>query len=177
MANAGEAATFLHFTHLVETFGVPQATAAELRLRHWGWGVVSATDAGDGLFYPGEGPLHLVLPVYEAGELVDLCAFRSADPTRWLLRTGCGWALGLEDGFERLTWREVVPLAVSPLEWLQAGADGLCVLDWDAPEIHDLLAVPHLVCSSPELANHLKRSLAKPVRFPEISVGGMDLAA
>jgi hypothetical protein len=80
-------------------------------------------------------------------------------------------ALGLEGGLEPLIWRESVPVAASPLEWLQRGADGICPLDYDAPELCDLFAMQRLVCSSLSLANLLKRSLTKPVRLPSISVG------
>ncbi len=152
-------------------------TIGELGRRHYGFGVARAAPVGDGLYEPGEGELHLLLPVFEDGELIDLCAFRSSDPLNWVLRTGLGWALGLEDGMEPLSWQESVGLAVSPLEWLRDGATGVCVLDWDAPEVRYLSDLPHLVCSSDELATQLRAALARPVRFPSISVEETRLAA
>lgn len=152
----------------LEALGVSRTVCAELGLNRWG--VIRASEGEDGLYILGEGEPHLVLPVIDQGELVDLVAFRSSDPNRWLLRRGVGWALGLESGLERHTWGDPVPLAVSPLEWLQQGADGLCVLDWDAPEVHYLVGVPHLVCSNEHQAAMLRRALSRPVRFPAISV-------
>lgn len=170
LREAAHAVTHAHLRRLV-ALGVGWPTLGELGRDHIGFGVVHAVDAGDGLYHPGEGDLHLLLPVYENGELADLVAFRSADPNRWLLRTGCGWALGLEEGLARHTWGDPVPLSVSPLEWLQGSAEGVCILDWDAPEVHYLADIPHLVCSSDALATRLRTALAKPVRFPTISVG------
>src|SRR5436853_1956909 len=102
LASAGRASTFLHAKRL-EQLGVSIATVAELRRHDWGWGVVHAVEhpSEPGLYCPdSSGPLHVLLPVYDRGDLVDLVAFRSSDPERWLLRTGAGWCLGLEGGFE-----------------------------------------------------------------------------
>ncbi len=169
MRAAAKASSFIHAKALVG-LGVSLDTVADLRRHHWGWGVAHAFDDGNGLYCPGEGPLHLVLPVYEDGELIDLCAFRSASPAGWLLRTGLGWVLGLKHGLEHHTRGDPVHLSVSPLEWLRRACDGLCVLDWDAPEVHYLSEVSHLICSSPELARCLTAALSRPVRFPEIVV-------
>lgn len=114
--------------------GVSWETIGELGREHHSFGVVNCAPGEDGLYIPGEGELNLVLPIFESGELVDLCAFQSRNPTDSLLRVGSGWALGLERGLERHTWADAVPLAVSPLDWLRNGAEGLCVVDWDAPE-------------------------------------------
>jgi hypothetical protein len=176
LASAALAIKIMHFRTL-ERLGVARDTLCE-RWRHdWGFGVAPATAGEDELYVPGEGPPHLILPVYDDGELVDLCAFRSADPTRWLLRTGQGWALGLERGLMAHAWGDPVPLAVSPLEWMRQGCVGLCVLDWSAPEVRYLLEVPHLVCSSRDLAAMLRAKLATPVRFPTISIEEARLVA
>lgn len=161
----------------IRALGVSWATIGELGRNHYGFGVARVCDAGDGLYYPGAGEPGLILPIYEDGELVDLCAIRSRDPLNWFLRTGFGWALGLEEGLGRHTWGEPVPMAVSPLEWLQRSAEGLCILDWDAPEIHFLADIPHLVCRSGTLAKRLRAALAKPIRLPLISVGESRVAA
>ncbi len=171
-----QAVTRLRLRQLVG-LGISWATIGELGRHHYGFGVIRAVPADDGLYVPGDGEPHLLLPVYEDGELIDLCAFRSGDPLNWLLRTGLGWALGLEDGIEPLAWAESVGLAVSPLEWLREGATGVCILDWDAPVLRYLSDLPHLVCSSNELATRLRAALARPVRFPTISVGETHIAA
>ena len=96
---------------------------------------------------------------------------------RWLLRSGQGWALGVENGLERHTWGDPVAVSASPLEWLCRGEDGLVVLDWDAPEVRYLRDVPHLACSTASLANHLRNTLSKPLRIPQISIMETRLAA
>lgn len=161
----------------LRALGVSWPTIGELGRHHHGLGIVRAKEAEDELYILGDGEQHLVLPVYEDGELLDLVAFRSGDPERWLLRSGYGWALGLEHGLGRHTWGGPVPLSVSPLEWLQRGAEGLCVLDWSAPEVYYLNDIDHLVCSSARLAKHLRIALSKPARLPKISIEEPRLAA
>lgn len=179
LRSAAEQVHSLHLSRL-RGLGVSWETIAELGRHSYGLGVANAIEhpSEPGLYCldPAGAP-HLVLPVFDAGELIDLVAFRSSAPNDWLLRTGLGWALGLERGLERHTWGDPVNLAVSPLEWLQQGATGLCVLDWDAPEVPYLTGVPHLVCSTETQAALLRKSLARPVRFPTISVMEAALAA
>lgn len=177
LAKAAQAVSPIHLRHLV-ALGVGWPTIAEIGRHHYGLGLVQAQCGDPGLFSPGEGPVHLQLPVFEDGELVDLVAFRSGQPSQWLLRTGAGWALGLEGGLQRHTWGDdPVPLAASPLEWLQAECRGVCILDWAAPEVHYLTAIPHLSCRTGELAAMLRAALTRPVRFPMISVMEAQLVA
>jgi hypothetical protein len=164
LRSACEAVRHSHLRQLV-ALGVSWPAIGELGRHHFGFGVTPAASAGDGLYSPGEGELHLVLPVYEDGELIDLCAFRSCDPLGWSLRTGLGWALGLEGGFAPHSWADTVPLVESPLEWLRNGATGLCVIDWDAPEVSHLTDLPHIACSTPRLAVRLRYALARPQRL------------
>lgn len=148
-------------------------------------GIGEAEDAGNGLYQPGEGALHMILPIVEDGELVDLCAFRSNIPDRWLLRKGLGFALGLEDGLSPWLWYQPAdpeakpprfqvgkPLHIfsNPLEWLRAGRDGVCVLDWSAPEIRRLNGFERLTVSDATTARLLRASLSRPVRIPVIDV-------
>ncbi len=176
LKNAASAVTALHLRRLA-VLGVGWSVIGELGRHHYGFGVSRAAPDGSGLYSPGDGEPHLLLPVYEDGELVDLCAFRSDVPLNWLLRTGLGWALGLEEGMAPHAWADTVPLAESPLEWLRGGATGLCVIDWDAPEVTYLADLPHIVCSTERLAEQLRSALARPLRFPSISVRETRLAA
>lgn len=172
------ACRFIHVKAL-EAKGVSRSTLAHFN-RDYGFGIIKASEhpSEPGLFIhdPG-GPPHLALPVVEDGELIDLVAFRSNTPNAWLLRTGDGWCLGLETGLERHTWGDPVPVAVSPLEWLQGGAQGLCILDWDAAELHYLAGVPELVCSNEHQAAMLRSALTRPVYLPSISVQEAQRAA
>ena len=165
--SAGLASTLFHFKHLIG-LGVPRATIAELRREDWGWGVTRAVDAGDGLYSPGEGPLHLVMPVLDDGDLIDIVAFRSGSPADWKLRTGLGLALGLDRGWERHRWAEEVQLSLTPLDWLRNGADGICIVDWDAPDITMLASLPRITCPTRESAAQLRRALTRPQTLPPI---------
>lgn len=178
-AELAASAQGLRVTHLraLERMGVIRSTLAGFN-RDYQFGVGCVVESSPGLFsFDPDAAPHLLLPVWDHGELIDLVAFRSGNPTGWLLRTGLGWALGVESGLERHTWGDVVPLAVSPLEWLQGGCQGLCILDWAAPEVHYLVGVRHLVCSNEHQAAMLRRALAKPVCFPAISVQEAHRAA
>lgn len=144
------------------------------------FGVTNAEALGDGLYQPCDGgPPHLILPVLEDGALVDLCAFRADDPGGWLLRTGNGWCLGLNEPVGLLTWRDSVSLFGTPLDWLRADMKGLCILDWSATEaIRTLDVLPHIICDTDATAANLHRALTRPVRLPRIStMKGIALAA
>ena len=169
LTDAGAASTLLHFKHLVG-LGVPRETIASLRRDNWGWGVVKAADVGEGLYSPGDGLLHLLLPVFNDGDLIDLVAFRSGKAADWKLRTGLGFALGLERGWECHHWRDEVELSLTPLDWLRNGADSLCILDWDAPDITMLASLPRIACPNREAAAQLSRALTRPQTLPPIYV-------
>lgn len=176
LADAGAATTLLHFHHLV-ALGVPRATLAAQRADSWGWGVVNAVDVGDGLYCPGNGPLHLVLPVWDGDDLIDLVAFRSANPADWRLRTGFGLCLGLDRGWEPFYWQDEVELTTTPLDWLRGGADGLCVVDWESPELHMLSTLPRIDCPDRRAAAQLRQALTRPQRLPQITVKETRFAA
>jgi hypothetical protein len=164
---------------VLERLGVSRKTLAEFN-RYCGFGVVRAAEhpSEPGLYIlDAEGAPHLVLPVWEDGALVDLVGFRPGSANRWLLRTGLGWCLGVERGLERHTWGDRVSLAVSPLDWLRGNTEGLCILDWDAPEVHYLKGVPHLICSNEHQAAMLRSALTRPVYLPTISIKETRLAA
>jgi hypothetical protein len=162
----------------LKALGVPMRALAHCPT--YGFGVVNAEDVGQGLYQPCDhGDTHLVLPVLFEGCLVDLVAFRAADPGGWLLRTGHGWCLGLNEPVGLLTWRDSISLRATPIDWMRADQDGLCILDWSAVEqIHGLDVLPHIACDDHATADNLRRALTRPVRLPTISVmGGTSLAA
>lgn len=170
LAEASEASTPMHYRRLL-ALGVRSETVAELRgLNGLGWGIARASPGKDGLYEPGEGEQHLVLPIAIDHVVVDLVAFRSATPDVWALRSGLGWALGVERGLERYTWGEPVILYETPLDWLRADKLGLCVLDWTAPELRYLRTLPEIECASERLAAVLRRHLRRDPHFPNITV-------
>jgi len=156
----------------LKALGVPWATIAHMGHRHYFGGSVRVIAIDDGLYAPSdEGKPHLILPVFEDGELVDLVAFTSEQPMAWLLRLGTGWSLGLIDGFERHSWEDEVRLWASPLDWLRADRDGLCILDWSAPEVYNLSRLPNIRCQDDRLAEQLMHALSRPYRLPNITYG------
>jgi hypothetical protein len=158
--------------HRLKALGVPWSTIAQMGARHYFGGSSRVIDIDDGLYAPSdEGAPHLVLPVFEDGELVDLVAFTAQQPLAWLLRLGTGWSLGLIDGLERHSWQEEVRLWASPLDWLRADCDGLCVLDWTAPEVLELARLPSIRCQDKTLAERLREALSRPYRLPTITYG------
>ena len=158
--------------HRLKALGVPWSTIAQMGHHHRFGGSARVIDIDDGLYAPSdEGTPHLILPVFENDELVDLVAFTSDQPLAWLLRLGTGWSLGLLDGFERHSWEVEVRLWASPLDWLQADCDGLCILDWSASEVLELARLPSIRCQDKPLAERLREALSRPYRLPIITFG------
>lgn len=177
-AELAAAAKRLRAVHLrmLERLGAPRGPLCDMLRDGWSLGISPASKDSEGLYQPSDGPPHLIVPVWEDGALIDLCAFRS-DATDWpLLRTGNGWALGLERGIEAHAWGPAA-LVTTPLDWLCRGGRALCVLDWAAAEVGYLRDVPHLVCQSQELAAVLLGALTRPPRLPKISVEEAHRAA
>jgi hypothetical protein len=154
---------------LLRGLGVPFLTAANRRARgQAAWGVAKAKAGEDGLFLLGEGVPHLLLPVIMDGELIDLLAFRSGSPNDWMLRTGLGWALGMDRGLEPYTRGDVPTVHETPLDWLRADCTGLCVLDWSALELHSLKGIAKIACATDALRSTLRRHLTRDPRLPEL---------
>lgn len=158
--------------HRLKALGVPWNTIAHMGARHQFGGSSRVIDVDNGMYAPSdEGTPHLILPVFEDCELVDLVAFTSDQPMAWLLRLGVGWSLGLIDGIERHSWEREVRLWASPLDWLRADQDGLCILDWSAPEVLELARLPSIRCQDRLLAERLKEALTRPYHLPVITYG------
>jgi hypothetical protein len=63
-----------------------------------------------------------------------------------------------------------------PLEWLQHGRDGACLIDWRAARF-DLADMPAIACSSDMLAASVEKALRQPVNLPALFVREADHAA
>jgi hypothetical protein len=160
-----------HVLHLQKLLavGVKMRTVANLKCRgQAAWGVVNAAAGEDGLFVPGEGVPHLLLPVIMDGELIDLVAIRSSIPSDWMLRTGLGWALGMDRGLEPYTWGDMPTVHETPLDWLRADCTGICVLDWSAPELHSLKGIAKISCATDGVRSTLTRHLTRDPNLPEL---------
>jgi len=175
MDAAGVSVLQVHLDHM-QALGVSRSTIAEMGRSGWPFGVANVESIGGGNYQPGEGVPHSILPVVEDGGLVDLVAFRSGSPDDWMLRTGNGFALGIQDGMaayvrvEKDFWENSAHLFSNPLDWLRGGGAGICVLDWNSPEIYRLNMLAHVTVSDSATGKLLEQALRRPVRIPRIEL-------
>jgi|TARA_R110002049_G_scaffold3488_1_gene26092 hypothetical protein len=152
----------------IRALGVTSTTIATLGHVQAPFGVMAVENIGGGIFQPGGEIPAIVQPVYDDGCLIDLVAWRTNDPTAWLLRTGAAWALGV-DAIRINSWTDTaIAIDATPLDWLRGGASGLCILNWVAPEIRTLLRVKSIT-AEPAITRQLRGVLSKPLYFPEIT--------
>lgn len=169
MKTAAFAVRQAHLDRL-RALGVTKGTIADAGAEFFPFGVTEAEPSRGGTYQPGQGLAHIVLPVLERGELVDLCAFRSTAPDEWSLRVGNGWALGLNNCVASHSWEPSVHLSSNPLEWLRRDRAGICILDWRSPELMQLDALDFVTVSDPATARLLAEALSRPVRLPNIQI-------
>lgn len=152
--------------------GVSPATIAALGRSYVPFGVVNLTTESTGTYQPGDGAAHIVQPVVEDGELIDLVAWHTLRPGRWWLRNGVGWAINPEGLGEFDRWGDGPPvLHASPLDWLRAGGTGSVILDWsNRVAINELRAHDSIACASSELAGTLRKAMMATVRMPSFTV-------
>ena len=107
-----------------------------------------------------DGDLAVLQPVGEWDGLnwvlEDLVAFHLDRPDRWWLRRGAVQILGAQN----IRPEPVFPLTLhdTPLSWLQAGAGGVCVIDWRVDPERFLYAGP-IEADSPSLKARLERRI------------------
>ena len=115
------------------------STAA--RIRAGGLAVPRVVPAGQ-LYVPcPTGDPMFAIPVYDgqapsfdnpdlSAALIDILAFRLEEPTIWWLRNGAPHlVLGRNHLITAMLDGTAVQLHSTPLEWLQAGCEGVCLLD------------------------------------------------
>ena len=92
------------------------------------------------------------------GEVDDLIAFKTADPGSWWLRRG---AVDLLGAYNITSWRlDSLRIYETPLSWLQAGAKGICILDWGLNPASILLGAGYLETESLDLKTRLERRIS-----------------
>lgn len=134
---------------------------------------VKAGRVEDGCFIPGDGPPHIVQPIAVDGVLADYAAWRTETPEKWHLRTGAATFLGdVDRAVDACLWGEAAHLLPSPLTWLQAGGNGLVILNWSSLDVVELNRLPSVVVDSAELAGMLRATLSRPPPIPVITVSG-----
>lgn len=163
MLAATQAVRQAHIDRLIG-LGVSGAALATLGSRQLAFGVAQVEPCKLGLYQPCAGAEHVVMPVMEVGETVDLIAWRTTQPNRWAWRFGIGWALGTDFLLPR--WDDgPVPLFATPLEWMAAAGEGICVLDWSAPELRELASLEAIEADE-TTGRRLLATLSKPARMP-----------
>ena len=100
-------------------------------------------------------------------EVHDLIAFKPDSPERWWRRRGEVDLLGTSN---ITPWR-LSPLTIhdTPLSWLQAGADGVAIVDWGLDPIARLGGAGHLEAETWALKHRLER------RIQEVAVASFDI--
>ena len=137
-------------------------------------GAAWITTASVGLFeFHDDGELALIVPegVPEWpgwAEVHDLIGFKLDSPDRWWRRRGDVDLLGTSN---ISPWR-LSPLTIheTPLSWLQAGADGICVINWGFDPIARLVAAGHLETETTAVKMWLER------RIQEVALAAFDIA-
>ena len=117
-----------------------------------------------------DGKPHIVAPVIQRGEWVDLVAFASKPERPAMTLFGVAWALGA-DALTVPMHPEPVPVMRHPVDWLVARGAGACFVDWTAARVH-LAEFEHAPLEAEDLEHgtHLRRALQpRPVRAPRIT--------
>ena len=131
---------------------------------------------GAGGLFEFDGPdAALLIAVREHGQVIDVCAARSAAPDEWAVLRGDGWLLG-HDAFLRCQLDGEGSLRVrgNPIDWLRGGCVGICVLDWSAAALGALRGLGPkvtLICDEPQAAQRLGAVLAWE-GLPKVGVAG-----
>lgn len=116
------------------------------------------------------GSLHeevFVQPICSEGKIIDLVAWHPADPSQWWLRSNLGSILGEDCLFQQDCSGEIV-LHGQPLDWLCAGGSGVCILDWEAPELRQLVLFETIIVPDRQARDRIIQVFCKPPRLPRI---------
>ena len=126
-------------------------------------GVARIVTDSDGLFeFHDDGERALIVPEGEPewpgwAQIHDLIAFKPDNPSRWWRRRADVDLLGASN---ITPWR-LSPLTIheTPRSWLQAGADGVCIVNWALDPIVTLERAGHLELETPALKSRLERCI------------------
>lgn len=171
------AASRVRLAHLerLRSIGCPYPALAKLNAEQHTIGVAKVRAHSDGLFdYADDGlPAFIVAvvdPDRDLGDagIFDLVAFSPDEPARWWGRTGAAFALGdhlLEMG-------DPVRVVATPLDWLTAEGDALCILDWssDSPTWGALRVCPRLLFNSAVLARKVRNAMVLAAPMPTMEM-------
>lgn len=175
MERAASRMRSIHFDGL-KALGVPMATLGALSAKQYTVGMATIEVDEGGTFFPSPDgvPACIVAavdpynrPLGSAG-LFDLVAFRSSNPRKWWLRTGNAYALG----DHLLDLAKPVRVVRTPIDWLAAGGDAVCVLDWSpsSPVWRELRSGPELLFPDDVLRQSVKSALISAATVPPMKV-------
>ena len=124
----------------------------------------------DGFFdFHDEGEPAIIVPEGEPevpgwAEIDDLVAFKPTDPGNWWLRRG---AVDLLGAYNIRPWK-LAPTRIfeSPLSWLKAGGNGVCILNWALNPGSVLLGAGHLQVESLALKTRLESRIKEAALAP-----------
>ena len=169
---AAERVGQVHLDHIKGLGVTGHAMAALWRSEGFApFGIATIEPRPDGTFVFGPGPAHILQPVTYQGQVVDLVAWRSMTPDRWLTRMGSAWCLGedhLYANSDSLTDPHRPTAVATPLDWLRAAGEAFCILDWDAQDVRGLVVFDAIRCANRILERTLVDAISKPVRLPRI---------
>lgn len=149
---------------VVETYPVEPYSYDSRRL----CGCHPIVDHDDGTFdFAEEGRNAIIVPAgttspIDGGweDIFDLVAFRLDQPDLWWLRAG-ETLLGESHLRDRFEDRRPARLVETPLDWLRAGGEAACVLDWARFDPRSAFAgLAAVECATHALGRRLKRRIA-----------------
>ena len=165
----------IHFEGL-KALGVSMQALGRLSGKQPTVGMATIEVSKDGTFTPSPGgkPACIVAVVdpYNRGlgssGIFDLVAFRSSDPRKWWLRAGNAYALA----DYLLDFADPVRVVRTPIDWLAAGGDALCILDWSpsSPVWSALRPGPELLFYDDALRLAVKSALISAAPLPPMKV-------
>lgn len=150
----------------LKNLGVTGKAVGKLCFPIWQPPGVMNGEIDNGYFLPGDGAAHLVQPVMQDGLVIDIVAWRSLQPDKWGVVKGNAWALGIDN----IDFWNGLPLLMSatPLEFMKAGGEGFCILDWAAPEIGRLKNISEIKTPDPALGRALISAIQSLEHYPKI---------
>lgn len=103
-------------------------------------------------------------------EIVDLVAWYPDQPGTWWTRCYSGVPLGVDQLDKAEIEQEPILLKTTPLEWLRAYGNGVCVLDWKM-SAHALRCVPAIKFDDTAFGRWVHDKLSQPpLRIPDIRI-------
>jgi hypothetical protein len=109
-------------------------------------------------------------------DIVDLVAWYPDNPWHWWTLCYTGVPLGDDQLYAADYWQNPVMLRATPLDWLRAGGDGVCILNWKPPA-QELRTVPELICETVDHGEEVLLRLSAPMmHVPPITILKKDAA-